>query len=121
MALSRAVSMQGLQIVNFDERRITVSYPALYFHRAASEASRARDAAPLARLWASSHFWWLPLVNTPNADPCWPMLKTRPIWPTNRGSKRLIGRGWLVMAEAWGCPGPASATLCAAWRRIWPK
>ena len=71
VALSRAVSMQGMQIVNFDEQRIKVSYPALYFHRACSEASRTRDAAPLARFWSQSHFWWLPLVNTPNAHPRW--------------------------------------------------
>ena len=24
-------------------------------------------------------------------------------------------------AEAWGCPGPDSATACVAWSQIWPK
>ena len=33
----------------------------------------------------------------------------------------LQAADWPRMAEAWGCPGPESATLCAAWRRIWPK
>ena len=90
VALSRAVSMQGMQIVNFDEQRIKVSYPALYFHRAASEASRTRDAAPLAKFWASSHFWWLPLVNTPNADPRWLELYERhtDAWQLQRWRQR---------------------------------
>ena len=30
-----------------------------------------------------------------------PMLKTRPIWPSNRGSKRLIGRGWPKRGLPW--------------------
>tara|TARA_B110001452_G_scaffold245715_1_gene230557 strand:+ start:559 stop:1071 length:513 start_codon:yes stop_codon:yes gene_type:complete len=51
-------------------------------------------------------FWWAA------------MLKPRPIWPTNRGAK---GADWPRMAEAWGCPGPESATAGAAWRRIWPN
>ena len=33
----------------------------------------------------------------------------------------LQATDWPRMAEAWGRPGPESATAGAAWRRIWPK
>ena len=33
----------------------------------------------------------------------------------------LQAADWPRMAEAWGCPGPESATAYAAWRWIWPK
>ena len=71
MALSRATSVEGLQILRLDPARIQVSFAAKYFHAAASEASAKRLAAPLEALWARSHFWWLPLVNTANAHPRW--------------------------------------------------
>ena len=79
VALSRATSMQGLQIVNLDPRRIKVCYPAKYFHQAASEASAKRSAAPMEALWSRSHFWFLPLLNTVNADPRWLELYERKI------------------------------------------
>ena len=71
MALSRATSVEGLQILRLDPARIQVSFAAKYFHAAASEASAKRATAPLEALWARSHFWWLPLVNTANAHPRW--------------------------------------------------
>ena len=43
------------------------------------------------------------------------MLKARPVWPTIRG--RLRAADWPIMADAWGCPGPESATAGAAWKR----
>jgi len=33
----------------------------------------------------------------------------------------LQAADWPRRAEAWGCPGPESATEGAAWRRIWPS
>ena len=39
VALSRATSVDGLQIVNFDAQRIKISYAAKRFHAAASEAN----------------------------------------------------------------------------------
>ena len=71
VALSRATSVEGLQILRLDPGRIQVSFAAKYFHAAASEASAKRATAPLEALWARSHFWWLPLVNTANAHPRW--------------------------------------------------
>ena len=40
--------------------------------------------------------------------------KTRPVWPTNRGSKRLIGRGWPKPGAALGLSLPGLAELSAA-------
>ena len=48
-----------------------MSFLAKYFPAAVSAASATRATAPLEALWARSHFWWLPLVNTPNAHPRW--------------------------------------------------
>ena len=100
-ALSRATSVEGLQISNLDPQRIkasypalyfhqaphrylplptvtyrhlpspTVTYPALYFHQAASAASAQRNDAPLEAHWAKSHFWWLPIVEAVNPNPRW--------------------------------------------------
>ena len=70
VALSRATSVEGLQIANLDPQRIKASYPALYFHQAAA-ASAQRDDAPLEAHWAKSHFWWLPIVETINPNPRW--------------------------------------------------
>ena len=71
VALSRATSIEGLQIANLDPQRIKASYAALYFHNAASAASAQSDDAPLDAHWSKSHFWWLPIVNMINTNPQW--------------------------------------------------
>jgi hypothetical protein len=71
VALSRATSIEGLQIANFDPQRVKVSYPAKYFHTAASAASAQRDNGPLESYWSRSHFWWMPIVNMVNTNPKW--------------------------------------------------
>ena len=45
------------------------------------------------------------------------MLKTRPHLADQPAAQTVA---WPRMAEAWGCPGPESATAGAAWRRSWP-
>ena len=112
VALSRATSMQGLQIVNFDPRRIKVCYPAKYFHEHASEASAKGSAAPMEALWSRSHFWFLPLLNTANANPRWLELYESKInaWQFERWLKTYPVPGNLVS------PSMAAAVAAAASR-----
>ena len=56
--------------------------------------SEARDASSMAVLVRAGPHERAPRTRAQIAAEWEAMLKTRPIWPTNRGSKRLIGRGW---------------------------
>lgn len=71
VALSRATSIGGLQILNFDEQRVKASEPAKRFHMAASRASERRSTSSMEALWANELLWWTPVVNTFNANERW--------------------------------------------------
>jgi hypothetical protein len=71
VALSRAVSIDGLCVKAFDAARVKISYDAKRFHEAVSAASEQRSAKPMAAFWARSHFWWKDVLEGPRTHAEW--------------------------------------------------
>lgn len=71
VAISRAQTLDGLCIRNFDAERVKVSFEAMRFHEAVSAASLQQSPKPMAAFFARAHFWWKDLVEGPRTHPAW--------------------------------------------------
>ena len=76
MALSRAVTIDGLRVLSFD--RVKVSHDAMRFHEAvsrASVASRRNDVAAardaISDYRTRNHFWWKDVLEGAGTHPGW--------------------------------------------------
>ena len=72
VALSRAVTVDGLCIKSFDASRVKISFHAQRFHAAVSKASKEQDPKPLDEYWAQTPFWWREVVNGIKTHDAWP-------------------------------------------------